>query len=179
MKKFVLAALLLVSSISFAEIRPGPGGGGYGSSDVIQRVLDLERTVYDLNRRVTDLERQSSGRPDPYQPKDVACMAVADSYYTAFLGKGRTRIEAEAAALQSCQTKLNAMFCKKVTCDDQQQNRNIRGAVCVLSAASYNTTFKGEGASLLEAEYNARNACQSKLNAMFCNNNVPVRCDTY
>ncbi|HWU42776.1 MAG TPA: hypothetical protein VN132_05030 [Bdellovibrio sp.] len=188
MKKIVVALLVLASCVARADIRPGfgpgpgPGPGGYGP-DVNQRISELERVVYELNRRVTDLERSS--RPNPYPPpppvvRDITCMVTADFFNTVFLGKGRTRLDAEVTVLQNCAAGTNANSCKreKVICDDQQP-RNYEGATCVITAKFFNTLFKAQGPSLIEAEYNVRKACQDKANPSSCNVDNQVRCETY
>ncbi|HEX7675571.1 MAG TPA: hypothetical protein VF412_15450 [Bdellovibrio sp.] len=175
MKSLFVAALLLISTMASADI---VRGGGYqaGHRDIDQRVADLERQVYELNQRMSNLERNNFP-PAPPVVKDIACMVTADSYGTVFIGKGNTRIEAQAAALQSCQASLSGMFCKKVNCDDPQASARINGAVCMLNASSYGTTFTGKGSSLIEAEYNARKACNNQYSGMFCN--TAVNCDTF
>ncbi|MNJ93304.1 hypothetical protein D3C87_109830 [compost metagenome] len=170
MKKALLVFVILhaVSMLAHAQSR-NPG------RDLESRVNYLERTVYDLNQRLQRLEG-GGGRPAPYT--EVSCMATADTYYGVFFGKARTRIEAETIALQACSASHNPIFCKKTVCDDQNPSY-INGAVCTVTSSTYNTIHKGEGKSLLEAEYKARKDCQSKHHANFCNNGPQARCETF
>lgn len=177
MKKLIGAVISLVvlcSSGASAQNRPG-------SMDLERRVRTLENIVYDLNDRLARLE---NNRPNPYPPsyppapREVSCLVIADGYYTSFFAKGRTQIDAETSALQACGRSVNASFCKKARCEDNS-GPLVNGAVCALTAKGYNSTFKGEGTSKMEAEYNARQACEKSVNASFCNNGVDVRCETY
>lgn len=170
MKNLLVAILLLVSSIASADIIRGGGFDNRGRNDDSQRVRELEKQVADLNQRLVRCE--DSNRP---VFKDVTCMVSSDMN-SFFIGKGHTEIDAKAAALQSCQNSINAMFCKNVRCDNPQETSRIRGATCMLTS-DMNTVYKGEGSSLLEAEYNVRKTCSSSVNGMFCKRNV--ECQTY
>lgn len=175
MKKVMLVFLtLLACTVAKAEII---GGGGYtgGRQNLENRVSELERIVYDLHQRISTLENGGS-RPPRFQ--EISCMVTADAYNNVYLGKGRTRLDAETTALQACANSLNASVCKKVVCDDSNRT-NIRGAVCVVTAKAYNNVYKGEGTTLIEAEYKARKACETSLNGSVCNSNNPVRCETF
>lgn len=176
MKKVMLVFLtLLACTVAKAEII---GGGGYtgGRQNLENRVSELERIVYDLHQRISTLENGGSSRPPRFQ--EVSCMVTAEAYYNVYLGKGRTSLEAEANALQTCGSALNGSLCKKVTCDDSART-NIRGAICTVTAKAYNNVYKGEGATLMEAEYNARKSCEKALNGSLCSNSNPVRCETF
>jgi hypothetical protein len=182
MKKTIIAFLSLVvlSSGAFAQNRPG-------SMDLERRVRNLENIVYDLSDRLARLESGGRPGPNPYPPtyppappvqREVSCLVIADGYYSTFFAKGRTQIDAETSALQACGRAVNASFCKKARCEDNS-GPLVNGAVCALTAKGYNSTYKGEGSSKMEAEYNARQACEKSINASFCNNGVDVRCETY
>lgn len=167
MKRIVLVfCALLVCTVANAQSR--------GSLE--NRVSELERVVYDLHLRISQLEGNNTR---PLFDRQVTCMVTAGTYNTVHLGKARTRVEAEANAIQACTAATyNASFCKQVKCDDQQDNSRIRGAVCTVTAGTYNTIHKGEGPTLLEAEYNARQACtKATYNGSFCT--AQARCEAY
>lgn len=177
MKKVMLIFFaLLACTVAKAEIIGGGGYTGGRQSSIENRVSELERIVYDLHQRISILENGGSSRPPKFQ--EVSCMATAEAYFNVYLGKGRTGIEAEANALQACASSLSASLCKKVTCDEPNRT-NIRGAFCTVTAKAYNSVHKGEGATLMEAEYNARKTCEKALSGSLCNNNNPVRCETF
>ena len=87
-------------------------------------------------------------------------------------------MEAEAAARESCAKSVHASYCQAVVkCSDPRQERPIAGAICMLTDAGYQKIFKGEGKSLIEAEYNARKQCGDSVHASYCTS--AIRCETF
>ncbi|KYG60420.1 hypothetical protein [Bdellovibrio bacteriovorus] len=143
------------------------------------KVSQLEGLIYNLNQRVSNLEYQNPPMPPPPPPiVEVACMTTDTGYNKVFLGKGRTKLEAEAKAKESCGNSVNAVYCNgSVKCSDPAQDRLTQGALCVLTDTGYNKIFRGEGRSPVEAEYNARKACGNSVNPVYCT--ASVRCETF
>lgn len=143
------------------------------------RVNQLEGIISNINQRVSNLEYGQ--RPQPYpEPvaQEVACMLTDTGYSKVFLGKGRIKLEAEAAVRESCGKAVHASYCQAaVKCSEPRGDRPIQGAICVLTDTGYNKTFKGEGKSLIEAEFQARSQCGSQVHPSYCLANV--RCDTF
>ncbi|AFY02167.1 hypothetical protein [Bdellovibrio bacteriovorus] len=143
------------------------------------RVNQLEGVISQINQRVSNLEYNQ--RPEPYPPPaalEVACMITDSGYSKVFLGKGRIKLEAEASAREACGKGVHASYCQgAVKCSDPRTERPIAGAICMLTDSGYGKTFKGEGKSLVEAEFNARKSCGDQVHPSYC---VPnVRCDTF
>ncbi|WP_374000213.1 hypothetical protein [Bdellovibrio bacteriovorus] len=142
------------------------------------RVYQLESNLSQINQRLANLEYGQRPQPFPEPAREVACMVTDTGYNKVFLGKGRIKLEAEAAAREACGKAVNSVYCNATAkCSDPQKDANIRGAICVLTDTGYNKTFKGEGRSLIEAEFAARSACGSSVNAVYCM--ASPRCETF
>ncbi|CAE80350.1 hypothetical protein predicted by Glimmer/Critica [Bdellovibrio bacteriovorus HD100] len=142
------------------------------------RVNQLEGIISQINQRVSNLEYNQ--RPEPYPPvaAEVACMVTDTGYSKVFLGKGRIKLEAEAAAREACGKAVHSSYCQgAVKCSDPRQDRPIAGAICMLTDTGYAKTFKGEGKSLIEAEYNTRKQCGDQVHPSYCVGSI--RCETF
>nr|BFD60118.1 hypothetical protein CKG001_22250 [Bdellovibrio sp. CKG001] len=142
------------------------------------RVYQLEANLSQINQRLANLEYGQRPPPFPEPAQEVACLITDTGYNKVFLGKGRIKIEAEAAAREACGKSVHPSYCQAaVKCSDPRQERPIAGAICMLTDTGYQKTFKGEGKSLIEAEYNARKQCGDSVHASYCVG--AVRCDTF
>ncbi|KHD87028.1 MAG: hypothetical protein OM95_16570 [Bdellovibrio sp. ArHS] len=172
----VLGCSLLMSASAFAQNR---GDREAERIRVLEsKVNQLESLVYGLHQRVTSLEYQRPTPPPPPVPVEMACMITDSGYGKVFLGKGRTKLEAEAQAKEQCGNSVHASYCNtNLKCSDPNQDRATQGAICVVTDSGYGKTFKGEARTLLEAEFNARKACNESVHASYCN--AKARCDTF
>lgn len=143
------------------------------------RVNQLEGVLAHLHQRVSNLEY--SQRPEPFPPpvaQEVACMLTDTGFSKVFLGKGRVKLEAEAAAREACGKTVHPSYCQAaVKCSDPRQERPINGAICVLTDTGYSRTFKGEGKSLVEAEFKTRKACGESVHPSYCTSTI--RCESH
>lgn len=182
-------ALLLGATAANAEIVPGRpgGGGGYNNGGNTEervrgleaRVGQLEANLSQLNQRLSALERPAPYPGQPVQPLEQACMITDSLMNKVSLGKGRTRLEAEANARQACSGQTAAMYCQTAAkCTDPQRESQVRrGVMCVLGDTLMNKTYKGDAKSFIEAEYQVRKACSDSVAAMYCK--ADVRCEAY
>jgi len=105
----------------------------------------------------------------------VACLLGDNFRGDVFLGKGRVTIEAEQAARASCARNSSASYCSsEVRCSDIRESQP---SICVIKDSFRGDSFKGEGESVLEAEFNARRACSSNSSASYCSQKVT--CQSY
>ncbi|KYG60419.1 hypothetical protein AZI85_13200 [Bdellovibrio bacteriovorus] len=181
---FRKAVLLVLGCCLFLGVSAQAQNRGDRESERIRilesKVQQLESLIYNLNQRVSNLEYRGTPTlpPPPVPASEVACMITDSGYGKVFLGKGRTKLEAEAKAKEVCGANVHATYCNNtLKCSDPVQDRVIQGAICVITDSGYGKTFKGEAKSVLEAEYNARKACNNAVHATYCNTNA--RCDTF
>lgn len=162
----VLSTLLLFSQGANAQQRQN----GERIRVLEQRVQQLEDIISNIHQRVSNLEYNR--RPDPYpEPamQESACMLVDTGYNKVFLGKGRLRLEAEAEVRQACSKVVHASYCQgAIKCNDPRTDRPSNTAMCVLIDTGYSKTFKGEGKTLIEAEYRARKSCGDNVHSSYC-----------
>lgn len=181
-------ALLLGAAAANAEIVPGRppiGGGGYNGGNTEERVRGLEARVGQLEANLSQLNQRLSAleRPAPYpapvQPIEQACMITDSLMSKVTLGKGRTRLEAEANARQACSSGIAATYCNTAAkCTDPQREAQVRqGVMCVLVDTLMSRTYKADAKSFLDAEYQARKSCQDSIAATYCK--ADVRCEAY
>ncbi len=168
--------LLMGASTASAQVRPG------NDSERVRilesRVGQLESSLYQINQRLTMLE--SSQRPQPYptQPQEMACMVVDTLVYKASLGKGRTRLEAEANARQACASSVHSSYCQAaVKCTDERDAQVRQGVMCVLQDTLISRTYKGDAKTYVEAEFQARKSCSESVHGSYCR--ADVRCEAY
>lgn len=162
----VLSTLLLFSPGATAQQRQN----GDRIRVLEQRVQQLENIISSIHQRVSNLEYNR--RPDPY-PEPVAqesiCMLIDTGYSKVFLGRGRLKLEAEAEVREACGKAVHSSYCQgAMKCNDPHSDRRINGAMCVLTDTGYSKTFRGEGKSLIEAEYAARKTCGEAVHASYC-----------
>lgn len=142
------------------------------------RVYQLESVIVQMNQRINALEYGQRPFPYPQTPiqSEIACMIIDSGHSKSYLGKGRTQIEAEANAREACGKSTHSSYCTTTAkCDER--NQLVDGATCMLVDSGHSKTFKGDGKSLVEAEYKARKSCSDSVHAVYCKTNV--RCDTY
>lgn len=170
----VLSALLLFSPGAIAQQRQN----GDRIRALEQRVQQLEDIIYSLNQRLSNLEYNR--RPDPYPTpgaQESVCTLIDTGYNKVFLGKGRVKLEAEAAVRESCSKTVHPSYCQgAIKCNDPQA-RWVNGAMCVLTDTGYSKTFKGEAKTLIEAEYNTRKACGDSVHPSYCVG--AIRCESF
>ncbi|WII73830.1 hypothetical protein QJS83_08060 [Bdellovibrio sp. 22V] len=141
------------------------------------RVYQLEGALSQINQRLTNLEYGQRPPPFPEPGRtEVACMITDSGYSKVFLGKGRVKLEAEAAARESCGKAVHPSYCQgSIKCSDKEPL--VRGAICVITDTGYSKTFKAEGITILEAEYKARKACGDQVHPSYCTG--AIRCDSF
>ena len=178
-------ALLLGATTAQAQIVPGrPGAGGQTEERVRSleaRVGQLEANLYQMNQRLVNLEQTQ--RPPQYpqyptQATEQACLIMDTLVSRSFMGKGRTRIEAEANARQSCAGSVSSTYCNAAAkCTDEREQTVRQGVICVLKDSLVSRTYKGDGKSFIEAEYNARKSCNDSVSSTYCK--AEIRCEAY
>jgi len=142
------------------------------------RVNQLESLINQLHQRVSNLEYNQRPQPYPEPLQEVACLIEDTGYNKVFLGKGRTRLEAEAVVRELCSRETHPTYCQaQPKCSNPREERGINGALCVMTDTGYSKTFKAEGKSLIEAEFNVRKACGSGTHPSYCKG--PIRCESF
>ncbi|MGE5085940.1 MAG: hypothetical protein ACM3MG_06525, partial [Bacillota bacterium] len=172
---FITLAAIFVATQASAESRDRRNDYQGNSRSLESRLAALEDQVYELRRRVERCEGGNSGGYNP-RPTGMAACLIQDTLSGAvFFGKGRVPVEAEQIARANCASNSSARFCSsQVRC---LEARDVRPSVCILQDSLNGSSFKGEGESAIEAEYNARRACSSNSSARFCN--TKATCQSY
>ncbi|MDG0816045.1 hypothetical protein [Bdellovibrio svalbardensis] len=186
-------ALLMGASTASARYsdevgaQAGQGGvrpsNGYGNNEERVRVLEtrvgqLEYSLYQINQRLAALETSQRPQPYPTQPQEMACMVVDSLVYRASLGKGRTKLEAEANARQACASSVHSSYCQTAAkCSDERDLQVRQGVMCVLKDTLVSRTYKGEAKTFVEAEYQARKVCAESVHGSYCR--AEVRCEAF
>ncbi len=125
MKKLLLAALMLISSVSFAqsvsatgEIILGNGQTTVGirignpnpsNTQLVERVLMLERAVQDLQVKVFNLTVNDL-------PDQSLFECSLEAFGKMYFGQGNTQNIAISNVKKACLAKNNSMFCDKPSC---------------------------------------------------------------
>lgn len=154
-----LIACTILSSSVFAQGRPV-----YGRENLESRVTDLEWKLEQTNRRLERLERDLlNPRPPTYEERvDFDCMVIDSTYGKAFMGTGRTKLDAEAVARQVCTSGSYGVgsYCTGATkCSSGFKNPAVKGYVCVVTDTTYGKTYRAEGKNEIEAEVKALQTC--------------------
>ncbi len=183
MKLFSLTPVLLLLSFSLAASAADRATPVTSPTDpeitvILTRVYRLEQTMRQLDSRISYLESlQVNPYPTPLPAVGFSCLTVDSGYSKTFLGKGKTKLEAEAVARQECGKAVNSSYCNQtVRCSNGVSDSTISGYFCTLTDSGYSRTFNGEGADAIEAEAHAKQACQGAINASYCGQ-VAVRCE--
>lgn len=179
------ALVLVLSAACFFYVQ-GAGAQSTGRDSERIRVLEskvsqLEGYMAHLNQRLSNLEynqRPPVPPPPPSQNQEVACLITDSGYKQVFIGKGRVRLEAEAAVRQACGSGTHPSYCTgAVKCSDPRQDPYMRGAICMMTDTGYKKTFKAEAKSLMEAEYAVRKACGDGTHPTYCQSEP--QCETF
>lgn len=171
-----IASTLLLASAAHSQIRRGP----QDRIDYLEnRVQQLEYMLPQLNQRLAALEARNRPQPHPGSPsREMTCMIEDTLIYKVFLAKGRTLMEAEANVRQACGARMHSSYCQaKLKCSGDRDYEVRQGVLCMLNDTLISRTYKGEGKSFIEAEYNARLACTEKTHGSFCRS--AVRCEAF
>ncbi|MCB0347772.1 MAG: hypothetical protein KDD37_03010 [Bdellovibrionales bacterium] len=177
--KVSLVLLTMAPALSVAQQRSDRDGD---VRRLERSVSDLQRDVDRLNRRLSRVEQyleNGNGVPGPSPAVVYSCMVVDSGHTKTFLGVGSSQLDAEFQAKSECGNTVNAVYCTsgKIKCDNNlDMDRRARGAVCLVTDSGHNRQFRGEGATLIAAEANAKIACQKSVNAVYCGN-ASARCE--
>lgn len=176
---FVTLAAIFVATQASAQSRDRRNDNRPGNSRSVEaRLAALEDQVYELRRRVERCEGgggHGGGGSSPRPGSSAACIIQDTLRGDAFFGKGRVPVEAEQVARESCARNSSATYCRaQVRCSEARESRP---SICVLSDSLRGDSFKGEGESSIEAEYNARRACTRNSSATYCMQKVT--CQSY
>jgi hypothetical protein len=85
-------------------LRIGIGGNNGDVRELNMRIQSLERAVSDLQAKVYELSMT------PRQ-QEWDC-SLTSNFHNTYTGRGKTRVEAAAAARQACADKEDGMFCQ-------------------------------------------------------------------
>jgi hypothetical protein len=185
--QLLLVAALALPGLAWAQ--PGAQGSDLRRIQILEREVDrLQRHVLNLDDRLRRLEGggylpPGDGRPWPNPPGNHnvlhACMIVESGFATTYLGTGRTQIDAEYNAVQSCNKGSMSSNCvgsrRLLKCDNNFDNRS-RGYVCTVQVKGFGGVYRGEGATAVMAEANAKMACQKNTMAINCGHTT-ARCE--
>lgn len=173
MKKLILVSFVIaLSSAAFAGHGLIPGNNNGGKIEKCLQMASNLDLLREVNRRM-ELNQQPSPAPAP--SSGFSCMLVDAGYSKTFLGKGTSRLAAEAEVRQNCGKVVNSSYCNgAIKC--AQPEHNSTGAFCLMTDAGYGKTFSGEGTDIVEAEANAKIKCQSSVNSSYCGN-VSAKCE--
>jgi hypothetical protein len=189
LKKVALSAAifsLTFSSVGFADGGHDHHGGGNDYS-VERRLNDLQRQIDDLSQSLRRLERRVDdlivGPPAPPVDRIDVCMVTDGLYKRAYLGVGRTKMDAEYAARNACQTALSSFpqYCgassSQIKCDDNYASYG-GNYTCMLSDDLYHKMYRGSGRTAVEATAKAVQSCQSSLSSFpqYCSSPT-TRCE--
>ncbi len=179
------ALVLVLSAACFFYVQ-GAGAQSTGGRDseririLETKVNQLEGYMAHLNQRLSDLEynQRPPVPPPPPAAQEVMCLITDSGYKQVFMGKGRVRLEAEAAARQACGSGTHPTYCTgAIKCSDPRQDPYVRGAICMITDTGYKKTFKAEGKTVIEAEYAVRKACGSGTHPTYCQHEAS--CETF
>lgn len=105
---------------------------------------------------------------------EQACMVRNSATNKSYLGKGQNTIRASFEAQRQCAAESFNNSCGNATCEQIDPMRGQRPFNCLIENPTTNKSYRGTGASRLEAEFNGRRACE----AQSFNNGCRVqRCD--
>lgn len=162
-------ALALVTTTAQAQ-----NNGGSLNPGQIQKCLSMAANADLLN----EVNRRMSYGQQPVYPapsSGYSCLVIDSGYSRTFVGKGGTKLQAEAAAKTSCSKSVNSTYCDSaVRC--AQPERGTRGHFCIVTDTGYSRTFSSEGTDIIDAEAKAKMACQESVNSTYCGN-APVKCE--
>lgn len=179
--KLIITTLLFVPHFANAQRSPRPPIDESRRLDRLERAVEnLQDEVYTLGRRVSYLEDLIGNNPlPPPQELTHVCLIIDSGYSKAFVGIGKTKIDAEFQAQQNCAKGAHPTYCTgasaKMKCDDTLSSRG-RGFVCVVTDTGYGKVFRGEGITAVAAEGAAKQACQAGAHPTYCGN-VTARCE--
>lgn len=172
---FMASTLLLASSAS-AQLQGRPEER---LRYLENRVSQLEYSLSQINQRLAILE--SNQRPQPYPggpSREVSCMIVDTLIGKPSLSKGRTRMEAEANVREACGKNVHSSYCQaNVKCSDERDLSVRQGVLCILKDTLLSKTYKGEGKSFIEAEFQVRKACADNVHGSYCK--AEAQCEAF
>jgi hypothetical protein len=105
---------------------------------------------------------------------EQVCMVRNSISNKSYLGKGDNAIRASFEAQRLCAAQSYANSCSNATCEQVDTLRRQRPFVCLIENPIANKSYRGTGATRLEAEYQGRNACEANSYANSCR---VQRCD--
>jgi hypothetical protein len=183
-KVLILSVVTITSGLALADGgpgRPGEGRPGYGRpgipdpQEVVTRLDRTERLVQQLDERVRMLddrlrvlEEERRHRPIVPMPPppapfvgQFACVLTNPYSNLSYSGNGLNNIDAEFGARKACQDRDGyASGCTSaVRCD--QESSPVANKTCMVQNRYSNLTYRGSGKSKIEAEYQAKLACQN------------------
>ncbi len=165
MRTLLAVALVFLGISSAADAqgrRPPPA-----FEHLEQRVQYLEDTIRQHEFRLNQIEK--GGQQPPPIFVGYACLLVDTGYSKVFLGKARTSLQAETEARQECGKAVHPNYCSAaVRCNDGKSEPWVRGYYCVVKDTGYGKVFSGEAENIIEAEYNAKAACQKAVHPSYC-----------
>ena len=109
--------------------------------------------------------------PAPIE-KPWVCMIQNSHISTYYSDYGISQLEAKTKTLQKCQNGESGFFCKEssLKCDEIKNNQSVY--TCQNKNNHISQTYIGSGRSLLEAEFKARESCQSAPSKFYCQSEV-------
>ena len=107
------------------------------------------------------------------QGERQVCLVRNSVSNRSFLGRGSSGIRASFDAQAQCAAQNFANNCAAPSCETVDFMRR-RPFVCLVDNRVTNRSYRGEGETRLEAEYQARNACEGQN---FANNCAVTRCE--
>lgn len=131
----------------------------------------LFSTLSPVEMNAAILKVLGQGQP-PVPAKDQwICMVDNPHISKYYAAVGNSELEAKTLTTQACQNGPNGFFCAtQLKCEQILDQAEIY--TCSNENNHINQIYLGKGRSLLEAEFNARNACQQTQQNFFCSEQV-------
>lgn len=105
---------------------------------------------------------------------EQACMVRNPISNKSYLGRGENLIRASFEAQTQCAAAPYSNNCGNAACEQVDPLRRQRPFVCLIENPIANKSYRGTGATRLEAEFQGRNACEANP---YANNCRVQRCD--
>ncbi len=162
MNKIIIATAMLFGNFAFAQIP----NFEMRMRNVEQKTYQLEQQNMQLQRRVWDLEQYIYHNPPPPTDTMYVCAFEHTSSFRVYMGKSRSKIEAEAIAKNACvSSTVSPQYCALYECSAE----DVAGHTCRITHTVNKQDYLGRGKSLTEAKSSARNTCAaSTARPQFC-----------
>lgn len=139
-----------------------------------RQVVGLLFSTVSTTTMLEQIEKLLTVTPDPAPVPDVKIwMCMVENRHTSmfYAAQGASQLAAQTKALGECQKDSESFFCSNNTKCEQITSTHIQYS-CQIENRHIGKVYLGEGRSLVEAEFSARNQCQQGPQKFFCSKDV-------